>query len=141
MRDDAAHFRRCVELPLALATLCCEVAHEILVSVAEKVIAVAAILREVECRIFEDRDEVGEAIDLLLAASELCRVGEIWRIRQMVRDIEWPKNFLLIWSPMSLFPLSATMSAKLAPFGIVIGAYGSPAKRSLTYFTNKRTST
>jgi len=30
--------------------------------------------------------------------------------------------FLLIWSPMSLLPLSATMSLKLAPVGIVIGA-------------------
>jgi type I restriction enzyme, R subunit len=30
--------------------------------------------------------------------------------------------FLLIWSPMSAFPLSATMSWKLAPSGIVIGA-------------------
>ena len=32
--------------------------------------------------------------------------------------------FLLIWSPMSVLPLSATMSAKLAPSGMVIGAYG-----------------
>ena len=30
--------------------------------------------------------------------------------------------FLLIWSPMSVLPLSATMSLKLAPLGIVIGA-------------------
>ena len=30
--------------------------------------------------------------------------------------------FLLIWSPMSGLPLSATMSSKLAPSGIVIGA-------------------
>ena len=30
--------------------------------------------------------------------------------------------FLLIWSPMSGLPLSATMSLKLAPCGIVIGA-------------------
>ncbi len=30
--------------------------------------------------------------------------------------------FLLIWSPMSGLPLSATMSLKLAPGGMVIGA-------------------
>jgi hypothetical protein len=30
--------------------------------------------------------------------------------------------FLLIWSPMSGLPLSATMSLKLAPLGMVIGA-------------------
>jgi hypothetical protein len=30
--------------------------------------------------------------------------------------------FLLIWSPMSDFPLRATMSSKLAPLGTVIAA-------------------
>jgi hypothetical protein len=48
---------------------------------------------------------------------------------------------LLIWSPMSGLPLSATMSRKLAPAGTVIGAYGCPAYLSLTYFTNSSTST
>ena len=33
-----------------------------------------------------------------------------------------PTIFLLIWSPMSGLPLSATMSLKLAPSGMVIGA-------------------
>src|ERR1019366_328682 len=35
--------------------------------------------------------------------------------------------FLLIWSPMSGLPLSATMSLKLEPGGMVIGAYGTPS--------------
>jgi len=48
---------------------------------------------------------------------------------------------LLIWSPMSLLPFSATMSWKLAPGGMVIGAYGTPAYLSLTYLMNSRTST
>jgi hypothetical protein len=52
-----------------------------------------------------------------------------------------PMIFLLIWSPTSLLPLSATMSLKLDPFGIVIGAYGTPAYLSLTYLMNKRTRT
>ena len=33
-----------------------------------------------------------------------------------------PRIFLLIWSPMSGLPLRATMSAKLAPGGMVIAA-------------------
>ena len=41
--------------------------------------------------------------------------------------LEVPRIFLLIWSPMSDLPLRATMSAKLAPFGTVIGAYAWPA--------------
>ena len=49
--------------------------------------------------------------------------------------------FLLIWSPMSGLPLSATMSSKLAPGGMVIGAYGMPAYLSLTYLMNSRTRT
>ncbi len=49
--------------------------------------------------------------------------------------------FLLIWSPMSVLPLSATMSLKLAPAGIVIGANGTPAYLSLTYLMNSRTRT
>jgi len=52
-----------------------------------------------------------------------------------------PRIFLLIWSPMSLLPLSATMSAKLAPGGMVIGAKNWPAYLSLMYFTNSSTST
>jgi hypothetical protein len=42
---------------------------------------------------------------------------------------------------MSLVPLRATMSAKLAPGGIEMGAYGCPAYLSLTYLMNSRTRT
>jgi len=52
-----------------------------------------------------------------------------------------PMIFLLIWSPMSGLPLSAIMSLKLAPSGIVIGAYGTPAYLSLTYLKNSNTNT
>jgi hypothetical protein len=49
--------------------------------------------------------------------------------------------FLLIWSPMSLLPLRATLSLKLAPSGMEIGANGWPAYLSLTYLMNSRTRT
>lgn len=48
---------------------------------------------------------------------------------------------LLIWSPMSLRPLSATKSAKLAPGVIWMGAKGWLAYLSLTYLMNSITST
>jgi hypothetical protein len=49
--------------------------------------------------------------------------------------------FLLIWSPMSGLPLSATMSLKLAPSGMMMGAKGTPAYLSLMYLMNNRTRT
>ncbi len=48
---------------------------------------------------------------------------------------------LLIWSPISGLPLSATMSRKLDPSGTVISAYGRPAYLSLTYLMKSRTRT
>jgi hypothetical protein len=49
--------------------------------------------------------------------------------------------FLLIWSPMSGLPFRATMSLKLAPFGILMAAYGCPAYLSLMYLMKSRTRT
>ena len=48
---------------------------------------------------------------------------------------------LLILSPISLSPLSATMSAKLPPAGTSIRASFWPAYLSETYLTNSRTRT
>jgi hypothetical protein len=41
-------------LAFALAALCCEVPHEVFVGVAENVIALGAVLREIESRILKD---------------------------------------------------------------------------------------
>jgi len=49
--------------------------------------------------------------------------------------------FLLILSPMSFLPLSATMAEKLAPVGITMGENGWPAYLSLMYLMNSSTST
>ena len=48
---------------------------------------------------------------------------------------------LLILSPISLSPFSATMSAKPPPFGTSSSASLWPAYLSETYLTNSRTST
>ena len=73
LRDDAADLGGGVELALALAALGGEVAHQVFVGVAQDVVALGAVLREVERRVLEDGDEVGEAIHHLLAAAELRR--------------------------------------------------------------------
>jgi hypothetical protein len=47
------------------------VAHQVFVGVAEDVVPLGAVLREVERRVLEDGDEVGEPLDLLFAIAEL----------------------------------------------------------------------
>ena len=80
MRNDAADFGGGVELALALATLRREVTHEVFVGVAQNVVAVGAVLREVERLVFEDGDEVGEPFDLLLAVTELHGIVEVGEV-------------------------------------------------------------
>ena len=77
---DAGHLRRGVELALALARLCGEVAHEEFVGVAQEVIALGAVGAEVERLIVEDGDEVGEAVHHLLALAEFVGVVEVGRL-------------------------------------------------------------
>ena len=114
--DDAADFGGRVELALALAALGGEVPHQVFVGVAEDVVAVGAVLREVERRVLEDGDEVGEPLHHLLAAAELVGVVEVRQSSDSLLALaSGAMIFLLIWSPMSDLPLSATMSLKLAP--------------------------
>jgi hypothetical protein len=74
---DARDFRRRVELALALARFRGEVPHQVFVGVAQQVIAVGVVATEVQRRSVEDGDEVGEAIDHLLALAELVVIVEI----------------------------------------------------------------
>jgi hypothetical protein len=60
-----------VELALALAALGGEVPHQVFVGVAQNVVAVGAVLREVERRVFEDGDQVAEPIHHLLPFPSL----------------------------------------------------------------------
>ena len=66
-----------VELPLALAALGGEVPHQVLVGVAEDVVVLGAVLREVELGLLEDADQVGQAIHHRLAFTELVRIVEV----------------------------------------------------------------
>ena len=111
-----------VELALALAALGGEVPHQVFVGVAEDVVALGAVLGEVEGRVLEDGDQVGEPVDHLLAVAELGGVIEVGEVGELLALASGAMIFLLIWSPMSLLPLRATMSLKLAPGGTVICA-------------------
>src|SRR6266576_1349084 len=66
LRYDAADLSGRVELALALATLGGKMSHQVLVSISQYVVALGAIIGEVEGRVLEDGDEIGEAIDLVL---------------------------------------------------------------------------
>ena len=75
LRHDAGDLGRGVELALALARLGSEVSHQVLVGVAEEVVALRPIGAEVEP--FEDGDELGEPVLHLLSRPELRGVVEV----------------------------------------------------------------
>lgn len=74
-RHHTGHLGRRVELALALAGLGGEVPHEVLVGVADQVIALGAGAGEVQ--VLEDTDEPAQPIHQLLALAELVRVVEV----------------------------------------------------------------
>src|ERR1700674_5785018 len=84
LRHDAADFGGRVELPLALATLGGEVPHQVFIGVAEDVVALGAVLREVERRVLEDGNEVGEPVHHLLAGTKLGGVVEVGEVGELV---------------------------------------------------------
>jgi hypothetical protein len=84
LRDDAADLGGRVELALALATVNGEVPHQVLVGVAEDVVAVGAVLGEIEGLVLEDGDQVGEPLHHLLATAELGGVVEIGEVGELV---------------------------------------------------------
>ena len=79
--DDAGHDPRHlgggVELPLALARLGGEVPHQVLVGVAQQVVALGVVLAEVQRRVGEDADQIAQAVHHLLALAQLVGVVEV----------------------------------------------------------------
>ena len=105
--------------------------HQVLVGVAEDVVVLGAVLREVERGVLEDADQVGRGAPPSPAPSPSLfgslKSGKSLRARRELASISGWMTWVLILSPMSLLPLSATMSLKLAPLGMVTGG----AKSSL----------
>ena len=71
-RHDAADFGRGVELSLALAALRGEVPHQVFVGIPQDVIVLGAVLREIQFRLLEDGDEVGQTLDLRRTIPKFC---------------------------------------------------------------------
>jgi len=92
---DAAHLGRGVELPFAFATLGGKVAHQILVGIAENIVPLCPIFGKIKRRIFKNGDEVGERIDLVLAAAKLGVVVEVRHVGELVGARQRPKNTLV----------------------------------------------
>ena len=82
---DAGHLRRGVELPLALPRLGGEVPHEVLVRVAQQVVAVGAVGAEIEP--LEDPDELRETVLHLLPLAELSLVVEVREVDHALEKV------------------------------------------------------
>ena len=89
LSHDAAYFGGGVELTLALAALGGEVPHQVFVSIAEDVVALGAVLGNIECLVFKYGDQVGEPVHHLLAAAQLGRVIEVRHVGQLVGICQW----------------------------------------------------
>ncbi len=92
---NAAHLGRGVELPFAFAALGGKVAHQILVGIAENIVPLCSIFGEIKHRILKNGDEVGERIDLVLAAAKLGVVVEVRHIGELVGARQRPENLFI----------------------------------------------
>ena len=124
LRDDAADFGGRVELALALATLGGEVPHQVFVGVAENVVALGAVLREIEGLFSKMAMRLVSRSTFSLPLPSFSASLKSGMSDSLLALASGAMIFLLIWSPMSVLPLSATMSLKLAPLGMVIGGVG-----------------
>ena len=95
LRDDAADFGGRVELTFALAALGREVPHQVFIGVAEDVVAVGAVLREIERLVLEYGDEIGEPLDHLLADAELGGVVEVRHVGEFIGVGQRSDDFLI----------------------------------------------
>ena len=83
--QDAGDLGRGVELALGLAGLGGEVPHQVLVGVAEQVVALGAAAAEVE--VVEDRDQLGQPVLHLLALAELLLVVEVGQVDDLLQIV------------------------------------------------------
>ena len=79
-----ADFSRSVELTLTLPAFGSEVAHQVLIGIAKNIVAISAVLGEVEGFILKNRDQIGEPLNLLLIVTELGGVVKVRHIGELV---------------------------------------------------------
>ncbi len=84
LSQDAADFCGRLKLAFALTALGGKVPHEVFVRIAQNVIAVRPVLREVQGRVFKDGDQVREPIDFFLTVAQFGGVIEVRHVGQVV---------------------------------------------------------
>ena len=95
LRHNAADFGWGVELSFALAALCSEVPHEVLVGISKDVVTIGSVLGEVEGRFLKDGNEAGESVYHLLAAAEFGGFIEVREVREIVGFRQWGDDLLV----------------------------------------------
>ena len=119
---DAADFGGSVELALALATFGGEVAHEEFVGVAEDAVAIGAVAGKIKVGFSKMAMRLVRRSTISLPSPSLEASLKSGRPESLLAATRGAMIFFLIWSPMSGLPLRATMSRKVAPAGMVMGA-------------------
>ena len=138
---DAADLCGGIELALAFTAFGGKVAHQILVGIAENIVALCPIPGKIKRGILEYGDKVGERIDLVFSATELGVVVEVRHVGELVGARQRAENALVDLVANVGFAFEGNMSLKLAPSGMGMGVYRMPAYLSLTYLTKSRTRT
>ena len=95
LRHDTTDLGRGIELPLALAALGGEVAHQVFIGITKDVITLGTVLTKVERLVFKDGDEVGETLHNLRTTPQFTRVIEIRHVRQPVGISQRPDDLLV----------------------------------------------
>ena len=111
-------------------------AHQVLVGVAEQVVALGAGASEVE--VVEDRDQLGQPVLHLLALAELLLVVEVGQVDDASQVVGFGELGDDLVDPVAdlLVALGASMSSKEPPSGTSMRLFGSDLALSETYFTN-----
>ena len=81
LSHDAAHLGRRVELAFALATFGSEMPHEVFVGIAQDVVAIGPVFREIERLSLEDSDKIRQSFDLFHAIAQFDRVVKVGKVR------------------------------------------------------------
>ena len=80
---------------LTLAAFRGKVTHQVFVGITQQVVTVGPVLREVQCRIFKNGDQIGQPFDLFLAVTQLGGIVEVGHVRQLVGLSQRPQNLLV----------------------------------------------
>ena len=137
------HLARRVELSLALARLLRKLHHEILIGIANDVIAAGTIVFEVNCRILEYGNQARHLIDQFLAGAKFIGIVEADIRKGTLESVvlkELLDNLIHPFADIAL-SLGGNQILKGSPLLMVNSAKGCPLYLSDTYLKNSSTST